>query len=353
MYNNINGIQHVGIAVQDLDASWKWYRKYFGLDVPFFDSVAEAPLMKIYTNDEVIEKRAALVMNLRGGCGVEIIQPTSFAPKYADFEVMLGDLGLFITHIKTTSIEGSYQLFKKDAVPVSEMSKDPLGRSIFYVTDPNGNVFQVVEGNQWYSSQKHISGGVSAVTIGVSDMEKALKFYGDIMGYEEVRYDKTGTQADWARYFKGGEGQFRRVLIGKPGGETTGPWGDIGGDLNIELVQALDREPNKIFENRVWGDTGIAHLGFDVRGMSVLEEKFAESGHPFTCDTNDVLDMGNTQVRCVYVEDPDGTLIELIEVYRIPLIEKWGVFLNVQKREPHKAVPSWLIKLMRFNRVKN
>ena len=41
----IQGIQHMGIAVSDMDASLKLYRKLFGLDIPFFDAVAAAPLM--------------------------------------------------------------------------------------------------------------------------------------------------------------------------------------------------------------------------------------------------------------------------------------------------------------------
>ena len=31
----IQGIQHMGIAVSDMDASLKLYRKLFGLDIPF------------------------------------------------------------------------------------------------------------------------------------------------------------------------------------------------------------------------------------------------------------------------------------------------------------------------------
>ena len=38
----IQGIQHMGIAVSDMDASLKLYRKLFGLDIPFFDAVAAA-----------------------------------------------------------------------------------------------------------------------------------------------------------------------------------------------------------------------------------------------------------------------------------------------------------------------
>ncbi len=90
----------------------------------------------------------------------------------------------------------------------------------------------------------------------------------------------------------------------------------------------------------------------DVRGMQELEKDFSEAGHPFTCDSTNGLDMGNTRVHCVYIEDPDNTLLELIEVYKIPLVEKWGLFLNVQKRNPIKPLPKFMLSMMKFSRIK-
>jgi catechol 2,3-dioxygenase-like lactoylglutathione lyase family enzyme len=61
MYKRINGIQHIGVGVPDHAASWKWYRKYLGMDVALFNGEAEAPLMTIYTKNQVINKRAAII----------------------------------------------------------------------------------------------------------------------------------------------------------------------------------------------------------------------------------------------------------------------------------------------------
>ena len=63
--------------------------------------------------------------------------------------------------------------------------------------------------------------------------------------------------------------------------------------------------------------------------------------------------MGKTRVHCTYVEDPDGTLIELIEVYKIPIIEKWGIFINIEKRSPYKPLPKMMFRLARFTRIKD
>ena len=45
-------------------------------------------------------------------------------------------------------------------------------------------------------------------------------------------------------------------------------------------------------------------------------------------------------------------LIEMIEVYKIPIIEKLGLYLNVEKRLPSQPLPNWMLKAMKFARVK-
>ena len=49
----------------------------------------------------------------------------------------------------------------------------------------------------------------------------------------------------------------------------------------------------------------------------------------------------------------DGTLIEMIEVYKIPIIEKLGLYLNVEKRPATQPLPNWMLKAMKFSRVKD
>jgi hypothetical protein len=46
-YVNVNGMQHIGVAVSDMNKILPLYRKLFGMDIPFFDSVQAAPLMDV------------------------------------------------------------------------------------------------------------------------------------------------------------------------------------------------------------------------------------------------------------------------------------------------------------------
>ncbi len=350
----IHGIQHLGAGVPDHAKAWKWYRKFIGLDIPFFNDEAPAPLMDIYTNNQTITKRAAMVTNLQGGCAMEVVSPTSFKASSAKVEHQLGDLGIYIGMVKTPDVKKAFSYYKENGANViSEIVKMPNGWETFYVKDPQGLLFQIVPGKNWFTKGKHITGGIAGSSIGVSDVEKAMTLYSDILGYDKVVYDVTETFEDW-KNINGGNGKYRRVLLtqSKPSG---GGFTKLSGDTYIELVQDLsDRTPVKIYEGRIWGDTGFVHLGFDVRGMQELGEALAKKGFGFTCDTKDVLSMGeNTKVHCTYIEDPDGTWIELIEVYKIPIIEKLGLFLNVEKRPATQPLPNWMLKALKFSRVKD
>jgi len=348
----INGLQHIGLAVQNMDSSLLFYRKFIGLDVPFFDSVAPAPLMAVYTHENVIIKRASMIMNLRGGCAMEIIRPTSFEPKSPDFEVGVGDIGIFMVQVKCPDVRAAHA-FCENHLPegTSDVQSDPADKPSFIIRDPDNHFFQFIHGNNWFTERKHHSGGLRGCVIGVSDIERSIGLYRDLLGYDEVIYDSSGVFKDWSSLPRGKE-RYRRVLLTQSQ-QPGGGFARVTGKTTIELVQALDRAPRKIFKGRMWGDSGFVHLGMDVKGMNLLEKDLTAAGYGFRCDSREVLDMGNTRVHCTYIDDPDGTLIELIEVYKVPIVEKWGLFLNVEARDPDKPLPNWMLKALRFSRIKD
>jgi len=335
-----------------MDTALRFYRKFFGLDIPFFDSVQPAPLMDIYTRNTTITKRASMVVNLQGGCAIEVIRPTSFDPVKAIQPIQMGDLGVFITQVKCKSLSASHRFCKEQgASGVTSIQMDPNGRETFYIQDLDGNHWQFLQGDSWYTNSGHHSGGVIGCTTGVSNMDAALKLYGELLGFDEVIYDKTANFSDWNE-LPSGDQRFRRVLLSQSN-QPGGGFARVTGKTYIELVQALERSPTYIFEDRIWGDTGFAHIGFDVKGMKALGVDLAAAGYGFTCDSRNALSMGNTKVHCTYIHDDDRTLIEMIEVYKVPIIEKWGVFLNVEKRDPLKPLPNFMLKALRFSRIKD
>lgn len=348
----ISGIQQIGIGVKNAKNAWKWYRTQFGMDINVFEDTAVAELMLPHTDGKTRERYAALAMNMEGGGGFEIWQHTGIEPQAADFELLLGDLGIFITKIKCRDIKKAYATHKKRGLTIlGDLFKDPAGNEHYFVKDPYNNIFQVVAETNYYKKQKSLTGGNCGCIIGVSDIEKAKKVYADILMYDKVIYDKDDVFDDFAA-LPGGDKKCRRVLL-KHKEPRTGSFSKLLGPTQIELVQVHNKEPRKIFENRIWGELGFIHLCFDITGMDKLREECKSKGFPFTVDSADSFDMGVAAGHFAYIEDPDGTLIEFVETHKLPIIEKIGWYMNLKGRNPNKRLPNWMINTLAFNRVKN
>jgi hypothetical protein len=87
--------------------------------------------------------------------------------------------------------------------------------------------------------------------------------------------------------------------------------------------------------------------------MEILEKKCAKVGFPFTVNSRDSFDMGEASGHFSYLEDPDGTLIEFVETHRMPIIKKLGLYLDLRKRDAHKPLPDWMLKSLKFARVRH
>ncbi|RMG85822.1 MAG: VOC family protein [Bacteroidetes bacterium] len=347
----ISGIQQVGVGIPDVYKAWKWYRTWFGVNIPVLDSAGEAGLMLPYTGGKPHQRHAVLALNIQGGGGMEIWQYTSREPQLPEFEVQLGDLGTFSAKIKSKDVGATYEWYKNEGLDVlSGLMKSPDGRTHFFVRDPWGNIFQIVSSDDWFTKTKHLTGGVYGAILGVTDMARACDFYKTILGYDVVVYDETTNFADFAN-LPGGKNKFRRALL-RHSQPRKGSFSELLGTSEIELVSVQDRQPRKIFENRFWGDRGFIHLSFDINGMDAMRQLCESKGHPFTVDSANSFNMGEAAGHFSYIEDPDGNLIEFVETHKIPILKKLGWYLDLRKRNPEKPLPRWMLKALSFSSVK-
>jgi catechol 2,3-dioxygenase-like lactoylglutathione lyase family enzyme len=353
----INCIQQIGLGVSDKDRGFHWIRKTFGMDIPIFDDEGEPTFMVRYTGDEVQRRDAILAENLQGGSGFEVWQYLSRKPLAPAFTLTLGDLGIFMAKIKAPDVEAAFGTFRGSDVNIlGQISRDPQGKAHFFVRDPFGNIYQVIEDTRWFKRDGWVTGGTCGCLIGVSDMEKSKPLYTDILGFDRVLYDEKGVFDDFT-LLTGGEKKIRRVLL-VPSREPQGPFARLIGPGQIELVKSLDRKPKVIFKGRYWGDLGFIHLCFDVHDMRSLQKLCDEKGFPFTVstlkeDSDEPFDMGGAKGHFSYIEDPDRTLIEFVETYKIPIMKKLCWYKNLHKRNPAKPLPDWMINLLSLGRVKD
>ena len=82
--------------------------------------------------------------------------------------------------------------------------------------------------------------------------------------------------------------------------------------------------------------------------MRALEKHCNALGFPFTVDSckgDEHFDMGEASGHFTYVEDPDGTLIELVDAHKLTIMKRPHIFID-------KAFPKLFFKMMAMNKVK-
>jgi len=349
----ISGIQQIGIGIPDAHKATNWYKEHFGMDIKVFEDEATAELMLPYTGGKPHDRTAILTMNMKGGGGFEIWQYTSRKPQPADFDLLLGDLGINYGKIKSIDVEKTYNEMKSSGLDImTPLEKNPAGDLNFFLKDLYGNIWQVVKGLDFFKRKTPTTtGGVVGAVIGSTDIEKAQKLYSHVLGYDEVVYDETDKFNDLIG-LPGGDQKIRRVLL-RHSKNRVGGFSQMFGPTEIELVEVKEREPKKIYKDRYWGDLGFIHLCFDIQGMDALKSDLEDEGFPFTVDSANSFDMGEAAGRFTYVEDPDGTLIEFVETHKVPIMKKIGWYIDMTKRDPRKNLPNWMIGALRFSRMKN
>ena len=344
----ICGIQQVGIGVSDFVEAWKWYYDQFGFKIKIVDDEGVAERMLPYTGGKPQPRRSGIVLNIRGGGGFEIWQPKGRELNYLKEPVRIGDLGILIAKVKTSNIERVYNTYINNGIDIiSEILFSPTGQKHFFMHDPYGNLFQVEQDDYEFIDEDLLTGGANGAIIGVSDMDRSLPFYTKLLNYDKVVLDETKVFTD-LQALPGGEQKVRRVILerSKP---IEGPLSGIMGTSHLELIQA-ETSGKKLYEGRYWGDPGFIHLCFDVRNMEAVKAEAEALGHPFVCDSGADFGMGEANGHFTYVEDPDGTLTEFVETFKIPIIKKIGLYLNLANKDDHKQLR--ILKLLRFAKVK-
>lgn len=342
----ISGIQQIGVGTTDFRKSWNWYIEMFGIDVKILEDDTVAERMLPYTGGVPQQRHACIAVNIQGGGGFEIWQYSKRKPEPCQFKIAAGDLGVFAAKLNCRDVKAFHKQISAKWQDCTIPETLPDGTPCFYVKDLFGNIFQIVENKKVFIDQGKLTGGMAGAVIGVTDMDKSVKFYREVLGYNILISDTTGPFST-NNPMPEADKQYRRIILKAP--ERKGAFAELFGDSTIELVQALERSPRKIYEGRYWGDPGFIQVCFDVTNMKALGEFCASKGHPFTvdsCPDGERFDMGDASGHFTYIEDPDGTLIEFVEAHKVSIVKKLGLAIDMSRRDPEKPLPKLLFRLM-------
>jgi glyoxylase I family protein len=137
---------------------------------------------------------------------------------------------------------------------------------------------------------------LSHVGLCVTDLERAVRFYRDLLGFaEEHRLEVAGEPTDRLLRLHGT--QLRAVYLLRDG-------------VRLELLR-FDAPPAPPRHERVLHEPGLTHLSFRVDDLEATLAALRADGQTVLEDT--VLSFPEWQSGAAFVRDPDGQLIELVQ----------------------------------------
>jgi catechol 2,3-dioxygenase-like lactoylglutathione lyase family enzyme len=138
--------------------------------------------------------------------------------------------------------------------------------------------------------------GIHHTAVSTGDLERALGFYRDLLGFEVVSEWGWPAGIDLADRITGLEGSAARVAMLQ------------ASNTSIELFEFTAPPPKPGDPKRPVCDHGITHIALEVSDIDSEYERLKATGMPFHCPPQD---MGASRVT--YGRDPDGNVIELLE----------------------------------------
>ena len=139
--------------------------------------------------------------------------------------------------------------------------------------------------------------GIHHTAISTGDLQRALAFYRDLLGFETVFEAGWPAGTEVADNITGLSGSSAQVAMLR------------AGNTFIELFQYGSPAPGSGDPNRPVCDHGITHICLDVTDVEDEYQRLTAAGMRFHCPPQD---LGGSRVT--YGRDPDGNVVELQEI---------------------------------------
>jgi catechol 2,3-dioxygenase-like lactoylglutathione lyase family enzyme len=303
------GVDHIGIGVGDMDTALAFYGAVGFSDV-LFDYTGPAPGSEAFTGAG--PRRARIVMlasaeaTAMGPGRVKLVQvldgngPPPVPAGLGWGEVGICEICLHVrdldeVHARLAALPGGGTLMAplSGAVPPYDVTLD-----ISYVHDPWGGKIEMIE---WTGLWQQLPGparaeGVNHVAFGVTDMDASLAFYRRL-GFDEFFFESTEffePMAPW--YDRELPGQRMVMMLSAQGG-------------GIEPTRLTPLGPDCRGE---WGHLGPMEFAVGVANLERACELLRSEGVELLGEPQTV-DVGSGEWRSVYVVDPDGLYLSLVE----------------------------------------
>jgi glyoxylase I family protein len=141
------------------------------------------------------------------------------------------------------------------------------------------------------------------ISVTVSDLQRSLIFYKDVMGFQEVERHRL-------------EGETISTMAGKPNVvmQVVRLKAPNGPEILLDLQQYV--QPKRAASNAELGMSNHSHFCFAVKDLSAAYAELKAKGVEFVSAPVN-FDLGKDwaygSIRVVFLKDPDGFILELVE----------------------------------------
>ena len=139
--------------------------------------------------------------------------------------------------------------------------------------------------------------GIHHTAISTGNLERALGFYRDLLGFEVVLEFAWPKGSEPADQITGLDSSAAKVAMLR------------AGNAFVELFEYEAPDPAPGNPTRPVCDRGITHIALDVLDIDAEYERLSAAGMRFHCPP---LDLGIA--KATYGRDPDGNVVELQEI---------------------------------------
>jgi catechol 2,3-dioxygenase-like lactoylglutathione lyase family enzyme len=140
--------------------------------------------------------------------------------------------------------------------------------------------------------------GIHHTAISTGDLERSVRFYKDLLGFQEVFSSGWEVGTEMADKITGLQNSSARLVMLK------------ANNAFIEIFQYATPRPKPGEAMRPVCDHGITHICLEVSNLDEEYERLKNAGMLFHCPPQEA----GSGIRATYGRDPDGNVVELLEV---------------------------------------
>jgi catechol 2,3-dioxygenase-like lactoylglutathione lyase family enzyme len=309
----INGVDHIGIGVGNIDDSLRFYKDFLGFSNVIFDYTGSLPGLDKIVGKQNIEARMMMLAHenfspvAQGMIKLVQLLPPS-RPSRPNMKYEWGNICIAEVCMSVQNIEEVYKLatvekgFKPVLPPTYALCPPGEECKFAYIRDPEGILIEFIEWHMYkeFGGTPRIE-AVNHIGIGVRDMDKSMAFYRDILGFEEEVIGYTARMDSMAPMLPSPTPTMKVKIITS---KYKGAW--------IEVYQHVEQYRPSIAIPR-YGDIGHMEFAINVSNIEKVYDKLQKKGVKFICPPQKVDLPPSDEWKYTYMVDADGFLVSLVE----------------------------------------